>query len=129
MNGFDLRPIFEWTTISNMDPILGDINILDKKGQHFSDPHSRFIEQPDEQTITLIRTSVEEHLHLISRNDLGVSISHLAFCTRSVFRRETAPACARHRWREDTAGGSSTPQVRARQGPIKRGPCLARTWG
>ena len=72
MNGFDLRPIFEWTTISNMDPILGDINILDKKGQHFSDPHSRFIEQPDEQTITLIRTSVEEHLHLISRNDLWV---------------------------------------------------------
>src|SRR5947209_7934554 len=51
---------------------------------------------------------------------IGVSISHLAFCTRSVFRRETDPACARHRWREDTAGGSSTPQVRARQGPIKR---------
>src|SRR5436190_3274882 len=51
----------------------------------------------------------------------GVSISHLAFCTRSVFRRETAPACARHRWREDTAGGSSTPQVRAR--PLLMGPC------
>src|ERR1700686_3018811 len=70
MNGFDLSPVCERTAISNMDTILGDINILDKKGQRFSNSQSRFIEQPDEQTIALVRTSVEQQLHLISCNDL-----------------------------------------------------------
>src|SRR5947208_15879155 len=59
----------------------------------------------------------------------GVSISHLAFCTRSVFRRETDPACARHRWREDTAGGSSTSCAACKARPHQEEPCLACTEG
>src|SRR5205807_6559422 len=66
---------------------------------------------------------------LATLTDKGVSISHLAFCTRSVFRRETAPACARHRWREDTAGGSSASCAACKARPHQEGPCLARTWG
>src|SRR5437763_11365847 len=60
---------------------------------------------------------------------IGVSISHLAFCTRSVFRRETDPACARHRWREDTAGGSSTSCAACKARPHQEEPCLACTEG
>src|SRR5258707_12875977 len=73
------------------------------------------------------RRAVEEKR--LSSYRSGVSISHLAFCTRSVFRRETDPACARHRWREETAGGSSTSCAACKARPHQEESCLACTEG
>src|SRR2546425_7121976 len=65
MDRLDFRAILKCSSITDMKTVFCHVHVLDKKSQRLSNPQSRFIQEPDQQPITLIGASIEEGLHLV----------------------------------------------------------------
>jgi hypothetical protein len=84
MNGLNFCSIGKFSAIPNMDAILSNIDIFDKKSQRLSHAHRRFVQESHQEPISLIGTGIEEILDLILR-DRFRALSFLFFLPENVF--------------------------------------------
>ncbi len=69
--GFNFCPIRKFSTVTNMDTILCHINIFHKQRERLSYAHSCLVQEPYQESISLVRTGVEQVSNLILRDGLG----------------------------------------------------------
>src|SRR5712692_4193554 len=57
---FDLRTIGEWSSITDRQVASRHIDVLDEQGQRFPHANGAFVEQPDQEAITLVVAGIHQ---------------------------------------------------------------------
>src|SRR5712692_548082 len=83
---FDLRTIGEWSSITDRQVASRHIDVLDEQGQRFPHANGAFVEQPDQEAVTLVVAGIHQLTNLDFQDRLRMPLLRFLlfeqfFCT------------------------------------------------